>query len=76
MPIDALRINDHYDVSFLKEHGEEIKRVVVPEYAYSNSILLSHCPNIEEFIVAKIAVSHLRMVFYIQHQAIPALLNI
>ena len=53
VPIDALRINDHYDVSFLKEHGEEIKRVVVPEYAYSNSILLSHCPNIEEFIVAK-----------------------
>ena len=55
-PIDALRINDHYDTAFLNKYGEKIRRVVVPDYAASysvNYIMLSHCPNIEEFIVAK-----------------------
>ncbi len=56
LPVDTLRLSDHYEQPFLNKYGKDIKRVVIPDHCASysvNYILLDKCPNIEEFIIGK-----------------------
>ena len=68
LPVDTLRISDHYEISFLEQYGEDIKRIVIPDHCASysiNDLMLSKCPNVEEFIIGKdTAFSFLNGVLY------------
>lgn len=52
--MEKIYIDRHYDKQFLIKYGQDVRSIIIPKGTLSyniNSILLSYCPNVEEFII-------------------------